>query len=151
MRRSVIETVLGAVVLLVALVFLALAYSSTNLRPAGGYSVTGKFYAVDGLSVGADVRIAGVKVGAVTRQSIDSEMFQAVVEMSINPEVRLPEDSLASISSAGLLGGSYVKIEPGVSDTLLGNGDEFNNTKDIVALEELLGKVIFLVTDEDVQ
>lgn len=151
MQRSVIETVLGAVVLVVAAGFLALAYSTSDIRPAGGYPIIGKFYAIDGLTVGSDVRIGGVKVGAVTDQRVDMDDFQAVVEMTLRDEIRIPTDSLATITSSGLLGGKYVKIEPGASATFLKSGEEFENTKDIIALEELLGKVIFLVTDEDVQ
>ncbi len=151
MQRSAIETVMGAVVLIVAIGFLSLAYGSIDIRPTGGYSLTGKFYAVDGLTVGSDVRIGGVKVGAVTDQRIDGDTFQAVVQMSIKDGIQVPDDSVASITSSGLLGGKYVKIEAGSSNTLLAAGGEFTRTKDVVVLEELLGKVIFLVTDEDVQ
>lgn len=151
MQRSAIETVLGAVVLIVAAGFLALAYSTSDIRPAGGYSVIGKFFAIDGLTVGSDVRIGGVKVGSVTDQRVDMDEFQAVVEMTLRDDVRVPSDSLATITSSGLLGGKYVKIEPGSASEYLSAGGEFENTKDIIALEELLGKVIFLVTDEDVQ
>ena len=149
MRRNAIETVLGAVVLLVAAGFLVLAYNSTDLRPAGGYTVSAKFYAVDGLTIGSDVRIGGVKVGAVTDQFVDPEAFQAVVTLSLQDEIRLPVDSVASISSDGLLGGKYVKIEPGQEKDLLSGGGEIVETRDVIALEELLGKVIFLVTNED--
>lgn len=151
MRRSAIETVLGAVVLLVAVVFLALAYNSTDLKPTGGYTLSAKFYAVDGLTVGSDVRIGGVKVGSVTKQYVDPEEYQAVVELSVQNEVRVPVDSVANISSDGLLGGKYVKIEPGQSNELLSGGGEFQETRDVIALEELLGKVIFLVTNEEVE
>ena len=151
MRRRAIETVLGAVVLLVAVVFLFLAYSSTDLQPTGGYRVTAKFYAVDGLKVGSDVRIGGVKVGSVVKQYVDPEEFQAVVCMSIEDGIRIPTDSVATISSDGLLGGKYVKIEPGQADGLLAAEGEFQETRDVIALEELLGKVIFLVTNEDVE
>lgn len=148
MKRNVIETVLGAVVLLVAGVFLAFAYSSADLRPVAGYKVSARFNAVDGLTVGSDVRVGGVKVGSVVGQSIDLESYQAVVVMSIRPDVGLPEDSVAMVSSEGLLGGKYIRIDPGASEKHLTDGSSLAETRGIVSLEEMLGKVIFLVTDE---
>ncbi len=148
MKRNVIETVLGAVVLLVAGVFLAFAYSSADLRPIAGYKITARFNAVDGLTVGSDVRVGGVKIGSVVGQSIDLESYQAVVVMSLRPDISLPDDSVASVSSEGLLGGKYIRLDPGGSEKHLADGSELAETKDIVSLEEMLGKVIFLVTDE---
>jgi len=148
MKRNVIETVLGAVVLLVAGVFLAFAYSSADLRPVAGYKITARFNAVDGLTVGSDVRVGGVKIGSVVGQSIDLETYQAVIVMSIRPDIGLPEDSVATVSSEGLLGGKYVRIDPGASEKHLAGGGDLTETRDIVSLEEMLGKVIFLVTDE---
>lgn len=148
MRRNVIETVMGAVVLLVAGLFLAFAYESAAIRPVAGYSVTARFNAVDGLTVGSDVRVGGVKIGSVVAQGIDLEEFRAVVTMTIRPDIRLPEDSVAVVASEGLLGGKYIRIDPGASETRLSDNGEITNTRDIVSLEEMLGKVIFLVTDE---
>ncbi len=148
MRRNVIETVLGAVVLLVAGVFLAFAYNSADLRPVAGYKVSAHFNAVDGLTVGSDVRVGGVKIGSVVRQSIDMESYQAIVVMSIRPDIGLPEDSVAMVSSEGLLGGKYIRIDPGASKKHLADGSVLAETRGIVSLEEMLGKVIFLVTDE---
>lgn len=148
MKRNVIETVLGAVVLLVAGFFLAFAYNSADLRPVAGYKITARFNAVDGLTVGSDVRVGGVKIGSVVGQSIDLESYQAVVVMSLRPDISLPDDSVASVSSEGLLGGKYIRLDPGGSEKHLVDGGELTETKDIVSLEEMLGKVIFLVTDE---
>ncbi|MBE9555417.1 MAG: outer membrane lipid asymmetry maintenance protein MlaD [Proteobacteria bacterium] len=148
MKRNVIETVLGAVVLMVAGVFLAFAYNSADLRPIAGYKITARFNAVDGLTVGSDVRVGGVKIGSVVGQSIDLESYQAVVVMSLRPDISLPDDSVASVSSEGLLGGKYIRLDPGGSEKHLADGGELTETKDIVSLEEMLGKVIFLVTDE---
>lgn len=148
MKRNVIETVLGAVVLLVAGFFLAFAYNSADLRPVAGYKITARFNAVDGLTVGSDVRVGGVKIGSVVGQSIDLESYQAVVVMSLRPDISLPDDSVASVSSEGLLGGKYIRLDPGGSEKHLVDGSELTETKDIVSLEEMLGKVIFLVTDE---
>lgn len=148
MRRNIIETVLGAVVLIVAGFFLVFAYNSANLGQVSGYTLTARFNAVDGLTEGSDVRVGGIKVGSVVSQTVDLQDYRAVVTMTIRPEIRLPEDSIAAVSSEGLLGGKYIRLEPGSSGSALQDGAEIRNTKDIVSLEELLGKVIFLVTDE---
>lgn len=148
MKRNVIETALGAAVLLVAGFFLLFAYNSANLRPVAGYSLTARFNAVDGLTEGSDVRVGGIKVGNVVSQEIDPTEYRAVVTMTLKRDVRLPDDTVAAVSSEGLLGGTYIRLEPGASESKLADGDEIRNTKDIVSLEEMLGKVIFLVTDE---
>lgn len=147
MKRSVIETILGAVVLLVAGVFLVFAYNLSDIKSVDGYQVSARFNAIDGLTLGSDVRIGGVKVGAVTDQYVDNEDFLAVVTLSIEDRIRLPEDSVLSITSNGLLGGKYVKIEPGSSEAYVENGGELQNTQDVRSLEDLIGRAIFLVTD----
>jgi phospholipid/cholesterol/gamma-HCH transport system substrate-binding protein len=149
MSRNIIETGMGAVVILVAVVFLVFSYNISDLRPAQGYDVIAKFNAVDGLAVGSDVRIAGVKVGTVVDQRIDQNEYRAVVTMKINPNIELAEDTGVRISSAGILGGKYVKLEPGSSKQMVKEGGELTNTKDVISLEELLGKVIFLVTGDE--
>ena len=148
MKRNVIETVLGGVVLLVAGLFLVFAYFGSDVKPVKGYEIIARFDAIDGLSIGSDVRIGGVKIGSVVDQSIDTEDFRAVVTLAILPEVKLPEDTKASITSAGLLGAKYVKLEPGGAGTRIAGGGEIEQTKSVISLEEMLGKVIFLVTDE---
>jgi phospholipid/cholesterol/gamma-HCH transport system substrate-binding protein len=148
MKRSVIETVLGAVVLLVAGIFFFFAYASSDIRPTVGYEIQARFYAIDGLTVGSDARVGGVKVGAVTDMRIDQNTYQAVTTLMIESRITLPDDTQAVISSDGLLGGKYVRLEPGKSEKKIADGGELTNTKDVISLEELLGKIIFLVTDE---
>ena len=147
MKRSAIETVLGAVVLLVAGIFFFVAYTGSDIKPTVGYQVQARFNAIDGLTVGSDARVGGVKVGTVTDLTIDQVTYQAVTTLTIQSRIKLPDDTQAVISSDGLLGGKYVRLEPGKSEQKLAEGGELTNTKDVVSLEELLGKVIFLVTD----
>ncbi|MPY76092.1 MAG: outer membrane lipid asymmetry maintenance protein MlaD [Alphaproteobacteria bacterium] len=149
MSRNIIETGMGAIVILVAVLFLVFSYSVSDLRPAQGYDVIAKFNAVDGLTVGSDVRVAGVKVGTVVGERIDQSEYRAVVTMKINDNIELADDTAVRISSAGILGGKYVKLEPGSSKQMLQSGGELTNTKDVISLEELLGKVIFLVTGDE--
>src|SRR5439155_15797373 len=110
MTGNVIETVMGAVVLVVAALFLFFAYSMSQVRTVQGYSVTAQFQAVDGIRDGGDVRIAGVKVGTVLSETLDPKTYLATVRMSINPDYKLPDDTVAEIVSAGLLGDRYMAL-----------------------------------------
>jgi len=148
MQRSAIETVMGAVVLVVAAFFIVLAYNTTDIKPVGGYQLQAKFNAVDGLAIGSDVRIGGVKVGSVVDQYIDQELYQAVVSFSVKETIQLPADSTASVNSSGLLGEKYLAIAPGRDSKVLAEGESITNTRDVVSLEELIGRVIFLVNEE---
>ncbi len=143
MGKTLLETLMGAVVLGVAIVFVAFAYSRAGVSSVSGYQVFAKFSSVDGLNVGDDVRISGIKVGTVTDQTLDPDFFRAVVDMTIDPEVKLPEDTTAAVVSAGLLGGKYVSLDPGGADETIPPGGEIKFTQSSVNLEGLLGKVIY--------
>lgn len=146
MGRNPIETIMGALVLMVAAVFLAFAYTSADLRQVRGYSLKAEFLRAGGLDTGGDVRVAGIPVGTVIAQRLDPETFEAVVEMSILDSVRLPVDTRAAITSDGLLGGTYVKLVPGNASELLRPGDSIRYTNDYQSLEDLVGEIIFLAT-----
>ncbi|MFC3227520.1 outer membrane lipid asymmetry maintenance protein MlaD [Marinibaculum pumilum] len=144
MNNSLVETLIGAVVLLVAAVFLVFAYSSSGIGGSvSGYDLNAKFFNAEGLRVGSDVRLSGVKVGSVTEQSLDAKTYQAVIGMTLRTDVQLPEDSVAKISSSGLLGDSYVALEPGGSDTMMKPGGTFQYTQGSVNLMDLISKAIF--------
>ena len=149
MRRNIIETGLGAVVIIVAVLFLVFSYEISDTGPTRGYDLLAKFNAIDGLTAGSDVRIAGVKVGTVIDEWIDQKEYRAVVKMTVEQGIQVPEDTVVRISSAGLLGGKYIKLEPGGSKVMLKDGQTLKNTRDVISLEELLGKVIFLVTGDE--
>ena len=146
--RGFAEVAAGALVLLAAVLFLA--YAVTNSGRSGGGSglvLTARFDRIDGLAAGADVRIAGVKVGSVTAQRIDPQTFLAVLTMNVDSALRLPDDSSAEITSEGLLGGKYVALVPGGSNRNLATGGEVKITQSAVSLESLLGRFIFSVTE----
>ena len=147
MGRNLLETVMGAVVLLVAAGFLVFASSQADLGTVKGYTLTAAFQSVGGLDDGADVRINGIKVGTVLNQMIDPDNFDAVVTMSIAPNIHLPDDTVATVDSSGLLGDKYLKLIPGRSAKMIEPGGKVANTKAYKSLEELVGDVIFLATD----
>jgi len=138
---------MGAVVLLVAGFFLVFAYSQADLGAVKGYTVRAAFLSVGGLANGGDVRINGIKVGSVIDQVIDASSFEAVVRMSIRPDIHLPADTVATIASDGLLGGKYVALDPGKSSQMIPADGTIAKTKNYRSLEEMVGQIIFLATD----
>ena len=143
MQRNVIETVMGAVVLVVAGLFLFFSYRSSGIGEVAGYTVLAKFERVDGLSVGSDVRLSGIKVGTITDQTLDPKTFLAVVRMGIDKSFKLPADSSAEIVSSGLLGEKYLALVPGGAAEMIPDGGEIRYTQAPVSLENLIGKLIF--------
>ena len=140
--RNLIETVMGAVVLLLAAGFTFFAYESSNVKSVEGFRLEARFQTVDGLSVGSDVRIGGIKVGRVDSMTLDTDTYQAQVTFEIKENTPVPEDSVASVVSDGLLGGKYVAIEPGAEDLLLEDGGVIHYTQSSVNFETLLGKMV---------
>ncbi|MCW5774425.1 MAG: outer membrane lipid asymmetry maintenance protein MlaD [Rhodospirillaceae bacterium] len=149
MSRRFAETAVGALVLAIAVWFLVFAYNSGDFRPVSGYSLTAKFSSVGGLAPGNDVRIGGVKVGSVLDQRIDPKDFRAVVVFSVRSDLKLPDDTVAAITSDGLLGGKYLRIEPGHGKSMLAAGAALKTTRDALSLEDLLGRAIFLLSEGD--
>ena len=143
MGRSVVETLIGAAVLVVAVVFPAYAYTTRNVATVAGYEVFARFSTVDGLNTGDDVRISGIKVGSIVDMSLDPAYYQAVVRIGVDPAAELPEDTVAAVASEGLLGGKYRALEPGGADELIVAGGEIKITQSSVSLESLLGKAIY--------
>lgn len=148
MKKKPVETIMGLVVLIVALLFLAFAYRVSDLQVVKGYPLKAEFMKVGGLSVGSDVRINGIKVGTVTSQKLNGEDYMADVTFSISSNIKLPKDSTVSIVSDGLVGDKFVKIEPGKSKEYLQSGDSLSNTKDFKTIEDMVGEIIFMVTDD---
>lgn len=147
--RSLAEVAAGAVVLAVAAVFLVFAVTNSGRSSVSGpgLTLTARFDRIDGLAPGADVRIAGVKVGSVVDQRIDPQTFLAVLTFRIDGNLRIPSDSSAEIASEGLLGGRFVSIVPGGGDRILANGGQITITQSAVSLESLLGRFIFSMTE----
>jgi phospholipid/cholesterol/gamma-HCH transport system substrate-binding protein len=143
MGNNIVETLIGAVVLIIAVFFVIFAYTATEVRPSTGYELSARFTRVDGLSVGSDVRMSGIKVGTVVEQSLDRETFDALVVFNLSDDVKIPDDTAVKITSDGLLGDSYVSLEPGGSDTFLAAGEELTITQGAVNLMDLIAQAVF--------
>jgi phospholipid/cholesterol/gamma-HCH transport system substrate-binding protein len=142
MQRSVIETIIGAVVLAVAGLFLYFTYSSGYQR-VSGYDVMAKFNRVDGLALGSDVRLSGITVGKVVKEQIDPASYLAIIHLSIDGKIKLPVDTAAKITSDGLLGSNYIALEPGGDPKMIADGGEITATQDPVNIVDLVGRFIF--------
>ncbi len=143
MNGTLFEALIGAVVLVVAALFLVFAFTSADIGAVDGYEVVAKFDRIDGLNVGSDVRLSGIKVGTVTDQDLDRDTFLAVVRMSIDPDIQLPLDSSAQIVTDGLLGGKFMAIVPGGDPENIEPGGEITFTQSPIILENLIGQLIF--------
>jgi phospholipid/cholesterol/gamma-HCH transport system substrate-binding protein len=143
MQNSAVETLIGAVVIAVGVAFFVFAYSSTGSAPIAGYNVIAKFNRADGVNVGTDVRLSGIKVGTVSNMALDPMTYNAVLTLALERNVKLPDDSSVRITSDGLLGNQYLSIEPGGSPTPIAAGGEIENTQGSIDLMGLLGKAMF--------
>jgi phospholipid/cholesterol/gamma-HCH transport system substrate-binding protein len=143
-RHSAIEIATGAVVLLVAGGFLVFAVANTGQKfGIDGYRLHAAFDHVDGLSVGADVRIAGVKIGSIQSIELNPKTYLADVNFTVQEDVKLTDDSSATVSTDGLLGGKYLALATGGDEKFLGPGGTITITQGSVNLEALIGKYIF--------
>ena len=143
MARNIVETIIGALVLVVAGVFVFYAFAKADRSTGSGYEVSARFDRIDGLKRGADVTLSGVKIGSVTGFTLDPKTYQAVVRMSVASTVNLPTDTHAKIVSESLLGGMVVVLEPGGASQMIKPGGEIEQTQGAVPLSELIAKFMF--------
>ena len=144
MKEDKLEVIIGAVVIAVALGFVVFLYQTTGLSVLNleHYELKADFRSADGIHVGTDVRLAGVKVGTVSDLSLNVETYRAEAELAIENAVDIPEDSALTVSSEGLLGGNFIEIIPGASYEYMQPGDEFLDTQGSVSLISLLLKFV---------
>ena len=142
MRYSLVEILLGAIVLLTAMGFLTLGMQSINSQK-DGYNISLIFGSTAGLKNGDDVKISGISVGKITKLELDLDDYNAKVNIIIDNNIKIPDDSSAKITSSSLLGGNFLDIIPGSSEQNLGPSDIIYDTTDPVSFTDMLGKVIF--------
>lgn len=141
MNANLAEALIGAIVLVVAGLFLNYAYARTSFTSSDTIELVARFNRADGIGVGTDVRISGVKVGTVKSHRLETDFYQAVVVMSVATEYPVPADgTVAKITSDGLLGGNYIDISIGYGDEPMRDGDEFEQTQGSVDLFGLIAQ-----------
>lgn len=145
MKKIGVETAVGLFIVIgfASFAFLAIKLGHVDFFRSDRYRVTARFDSVSGLRLGAPVELAGVRVGAVDRIGVDPAKFEAVVDMLIEPQVKIPKDSIASIRTAGIIGDKFIKLSPGAETDNLGDSGEITDTESAISLEELVSKYIF--------
>lgn len=143
MTENTTEVLVGGAVLAAAIGFVIYAGQATGFsRGSDGYPLTASFRSIEGVTVGTDVRLAGVKVGTVSGVSLNPQTYRADTTFNVSKGVEIPDDSAVVISSEGLLGGNFVEISPGGSPFYYGPGDEVLDTQGAVSLISLLLKFV---------
>ena len=149
MKQGIIETLVGFFVLIVAFSFLGFAYNISDFsKTNNGYTVTANFQNIDGIAKGADVKLAGIKIGSVDSLSLEDNTYYAILSLSINEGVNIPKDSSAIVSTSGLLGGKYIRINPGASDDNFADGGKIKFTQSSLNIEDLIGKLMYSITSK---
>jgi phospholipid/cholesterol/gamma-HCH transport system substrate-binding protein len=145
MKRLNIELAVGLfmIVGLLCFAYLSVRLGDVSFFENTTYPVQARFGSISGLKNGATVELAGVKIGKVESIRLDPGEYQAVVQLAIDRQVKLQEDSIASIRTSGIIGDRYVNISPGGSEDYLEPGDELEETESAINLEELVSKYIF--------
>jgi phospholipid/cholesterol/gamma-HCH transport system substrate-binding protein len=149
MNSKIVETITGFFVIAIALWFVIFFTNRAGSVEFGknSYHLVAAFDQADGINVGSFIKIGGVKVGVVEEMSLDNKNYKAVLVFALDGDVKIAEDSIAKISSSGLLGEKYISIIPGADDVFLGNNEEIKFTESAVNLENLIGKMIYSGSD----
>ena len=143
MSQNKTEILVGGAVLAAAIAFAVYAGQATGLsQSTKGYELAASFRSLEGVSVGTDVRLAGVKIGTVTDVELNPTTYRADTRFSVVDDIEIPDDSAIIISSEGLLGGNFVEIMPGGSPFNFAPGDEIEDTQGAVSLITLLLKFV---------
>lgn len=143
MAENTTEVLVGGAVLAAAIGFVVYAGQATGLSQGdAGYPLTASFRSLEGVQVGTDVRLAGVKIGTVTDVALNAETYRADTSFTVKDGIRIPDDSAVVVSSEGLLGGNFVEIVPGGSPFYFEAGQEMEDTQGAVSLISLLLKFV---------
>jgi phospholipid/cholesterol/gamma-HCH transport system substrate-binding protein len=139
-QNNIAETVIGAIVVAVAVLFLAFAYMRTGSGSLSGYELNARLPKVDGLGIGTDVRLAGIKIGSVSDLTLDPKNYLVTVHMNIRSDIKVPADSSVMVTSSGILGSSYLSISPGGDDKMMAAGAYFENAQGSIDVMGLVGR-----------
>ncbi len=149
MKQNTIETLVGVVILIIAALFLNFAYQKSNTNNIEkGYNVIANFQDIDGIVEGADVKIAGIKVGYVEDVILNSDTYYAGIRLYIDEKVEIPIDSRAIIATSGLLGSKFIRINPGGSEYNLSDTGKIKFTQSALNIEDLIGKLMYSLTSK---
>ena len=142
MKYSLIETLMGFSVILVAILFLFFGFSLEKNLNSKNMSISAVFEDVTGLSIGDKVKISGITVGKIKNFILEKDEFEVIVEFEVDKEISIPDDSTAKISSSSLFGGKFMEIIPGSSETFLKNKSVIYDTQTSLSFTDMIAKMI---------
>lgn len=145
MKNNTFETLIGGIVILVASLFLFLASKiiNSNRGVSNSYELYADFNNIDGINIGSDVKIAGVKIGIVKNIIMDPSTYKANIVMSLPSNINIPVDSIFKISTSGLIGGKFINIKIGADEEYYVDKDIVEFTESTMDLEDLISRFIF--------
>ncbi|MDI2090883.1 outer membrane lipid asymmetry maintenance protein MlaD [Commensalibacter oyaizuii] len=145
--RQIIEIIVGFIVIVAFITVVILAIVGHGQERVSGYPLKASFEHIDGLDIGSDVKLAGVNVGKVIEETVDPKTYKATVIFTVRPDLQLPVDTAAVITSDSLLGGKYIDLSPGGDESILKPGQFMSHTQGSISLQELLSKFVFSIAD----
>ena len=137
------ETVVGILVLIISVGFFHYVYSRSSWQSVDGYTLSAKFDLAEGITEGTDVKISGIRVGKIVSTAVDPITFKAIVKFTLSKDLKLPQDTSATVASEGLFGGKYLSLTPGGEEDTLEPNDEILDTTGAMNLESLISKFMF--------
>ena len=147
MRSNIFETFIGAIVNILAVLFLFYSFSITDKSSEGTYNINATFIRIDGIQIGSDVRTSGITLGIVSKSTLSQTSYEAQLALIIDNSIKIPDDSSAKITMDGLLGSNYISIEPGGSEIYLNENDYLLYTQGSIDLIGLVGEALFSVEE----
>jgi phospholipid/cholesterol/gamma-HCH transport system substrate-binding protein len=143
MKQNILETIVGFFIIIITICFFIFTYNSSNIGTNNGYNVTANFQNIDGINVGSNVVISGIKIGSVEKIILDPQNFFAVLTLKLNDDIKIPNDSQANIVTSGLLGNRVIAIVPGMEEEHLRKNEHIKYTQSAVNIETLVGKFMY--------
>ncbi len=139
-QNNIAETIIGAIVVAVAIGFLVFTYTRTGSGSLSGYEVNARLPKVDGLGIGTDVRLAGIKIGTVTDLTLDPKTYLVTVHMNVRDDIKIPTDSSVMVTSSGFLGSQYLSITPGGDNQMMASGAFFESVQGSIDVMGLVNR-----------
>lgn len=145
MKNNTFETLIGGLVVVIATLFLLLSLKLSNTKQniSGGYDIIAEFTNVDGINIGSDVKISGVKIGNVSDVMLNKDNYRAKLIIKMPKDIKIPTDSIFKISTSGFIGSKFINIKIGAEDTYFENNDIAEFTESTMDLEDLISRFIF--------
>lgn len=149
MKESIIETVIGFIVICVAIFSFMFFYKiSDSKKDEESYFLNASFQNIDGLVEGNDVKLSGIKIGYIDNLTLENDTYFALARLKIKKGISIPSDSKAIVSTTGLIGSKYIRINPGTADDNLQENGKIKFTQSSINIEDLISKLVYPLTNK---